>query len=145
MKALRIASRSDRKSKIVLLGEIRNITSKEAQLVVQKYRPVHDGRLSIKWMPVFVAEGKEVMGSGGKPTEESVHYDNELDVVVLHKGVLNSAASRKLDAMGFSLEESPTPGEEEEWERFPLDKDFEEEVQPRLAAQCRAWSPVHSF
>ena len=53
-----IAYRSDKKSKIVLLGEIRNITSKEAQLVVQKYRPVHEGRIRIKWMPVFVAEGQ---------------------------------------------------------------------------------------
>ena len=109
-------------------------------------------------MPVFVAEGQEVLGSGGKPTEESVHYDQVLDVVALNKGVLNSAAARKLDNMGFTLEESQAPGEEEEWERFPLEKDFaDEEADPQLAAGSwlqvapstyaagKPWSPVHSF
>ena len=77
----------------------------------------------------------------------------------LNKGELNSAAARKLDNMGFTLEESQSPEEEEEdWERFPLEKDFaEEEAEPQLAAGSwlqvapstqtagKPWSPLHSF
>ena len=140
-----IAYRTDKKSKVVLVGKIRNITSKEAQLVVQKYKPVHDKRIRIKWMLVFVAEGQEVLGSGGKPVEESVPRELVLDVVTLQKGVLNQSAARKLGNAGYHLQESQ-PGEDEEgWGRFPLEKEFvEEEIIVDADMITRSWIPAPS-
>ena len=79
--------------------------------------------------------------------EESVQYDQVLEVVVLLKGVLNQGAARKLDNARFILEESqPDEEEEEDWGRFPLEKEFaEEEINVDVDVAARSWMQASSY
>jgi hypothetical protein len=84
------------------IGKITTITRNEATVAVQRYRPLSDGRLRVKWIPV---ENKDAYGQS-VPMIESLSVRQIMTTVQLHDGVISHAAARKLDRSGWSLDES---------------------------------------
>jgi hypothetical protein len=73
-------------------------------LIVHKHRPESDGRLRLKWIPVFIQGGVEELGSGSKPSEEVVEFNRIIGNVQLHDGVISHAAARYLDKLGYTFD-----------------------------------------
>ena len=95
----------DRRRKLVLVGKILNISKREAKVVVHKYYPVSDHRLRLRWVPVFVEQGSEVLGSGSRTSEEQVAVNRIICTTQLHDGVIAHAVARRLDLAGYSFDE----------------------------------------
>ena len=88
------------KSKQVTVGKVTAVSRQEQTVIVHRYKPVTDNRLRLYWLPVFVEEGQEVLGSGSQPSTETVGIERLLFPVQLHDGVLGHAAARRLDRRG---------------------------------------------
>ena len=96
-----VAYAADKPSKSCSVGKVWTITRAEAAVVVQRHKPASDGRLRVKWRPVFLADaeagGHEVLDSGDKPSLEKVPVKRIICQIQLHDGVMSHAAARKLD------------------------------------------------
>ena len=92
-------------SKLCQVGKVLNVSRREGCVVVHKYTPVSDGRLRLKWMPTYIEDGAEVVGSGTKANEETVPAKRIIGPVQLHDGVLAHAAARHLESMGYRFDE----------------------------------------
>ena len=73
--------------------------------MVHKYYPVSDHRLRLRWVPVFVEQGSEVLGSGSRTSEEQVAVNRIICTTQLHDGVIAHAVARRLDLAGYSFDE----------------------------------------
>ena len=91
----------EKKRKICHVGKVQNVSRREESVVVHKHKPVSDGRLRLKWEPLYIEDGTEVLGSGSKPSEETIQVKRILFPVPIHDGVLGHAAARRLDHMGY--------------------------------------------
>ena len=60
------------KAEEVTVGKITSISRSEQTVVVHRYKPVTDGRLRLYWLPVFVENGAEVLGTDSVPLTETV-------------------------------------------------------------------------
>ena len=87
------------------IGLVWQVHQPDQEITVQKHLPVSDGRLRVKWQPVFWQDGMEVLGSGEKPSLERIHIRKVVTLVQLHNGVLGHAAARRLDKSDYRLDE----------------------------------------
>jgi len=94
------------------VGRVLNVSKVESSVVVHVHKPLSEGRLRVKWIPVYVVEGSEVLGSGTEALTVQVEAQRILFPVQLHDGVLSHAAARRLDNgdYGFYPEEKETYG-----------------------------------
>ena len=103
-----IAYSLSRPGKVCTVGRVWTITRAEASIVVHKHKPSTDGRLRVKWRPVFTAQteagGHEVLDAGAAPSLEQITVQQVLAVVQLHDGVMSHAAARRLDKAGWTLD-----------------------------------------
>ena len=92
------------------VGRVHKITRAESGLVVHQHEPMTDGKLRVKWLPVFVRKnGEKVLGNDdadGTPSLESVPLNKVVAVIQLNDGVMGHAVARKLDIAGYSLDET---------------------------------------
>ena len=84
------------------IGKVLNDSKRKASVLVHKHRPTVDGKMRLKWEPMFHENGAEVLGSGSVPSQEKVDVKHIVDLVQLHDGVLAHAAARRLDHRKFS-------------------------------------------
>ena len=94
--------------KVCKIGRVVAIIRAEAEVAVHKHRPVTDGRLRVKWVPLFVTSpeegGQEREGVEGRPSVENVAVKCVLATVQLHDSVMSHAAARRLDRAGWRLD-----------------------------------------
>ena len=72
---------------------------------MHKHQPQSEGRLRIKWLPVFIDGngGGEVLVTGAQPSTERVEAKRLLFPVQLHDGVMSHAAARRLDNLDYGF------------------------------------------
>ena len=155
-----IAYRSEPKSMRIRIGMVQHVVVANARFTVQRYRPLHDGRMRIKWIPVFIVEGAEVLGAGGQPCTEAVPVTEFVMVVPLKSGVLGAAAARYLDGKGFLLDEGEAQiaedlddprvveqeaVEDQRQERFPEEDEFPPFDVPEPVAVVSSFSLQRRF
>ena len=87
------------------LGRVAQLDRLEQAVTVHRHGALADGRLRVKWQPIYLDGGREVLGGGAVAALETVQYAEVLLVVELHTGVLAHGAARRLDRSGWRLEE----------------------------------------
>jgi len=100
--------------KLCLVGRVWTVVKAQAEVVVHRHAPLTDGRLRVKWVPLFVkgAEDRDQPGEEGpstenaKPSLENVQVKRVLTAVQMHDGVLGHAVARRLHRAGWRLDES---------------------------------------
>ena len=92
------------KKKEITVGKVTAVSRSEQTVIVHRYKPVTDGHLRLYWLPVYVEEGTEVLGSGSNASTETVSVKRLLFPVQLNDGVLAHSAARRLDHAGYSYE-----------------------------------------
>ena len=89
-------------TKTLRIGRVSTITKNESSVVVQRFRPLSDGRLRVRWIPM---ENVDAYGAS-TPALETLHCRQIMTTLQLHDGVLSHAAARRLDKSGWRLDES---------------------------------------
>ena len=105
-------------------------------MVVHKHRPESDGRLRLKWLPLFIENGQEEVGTGSKPVEETIEANRIISTVQLHDGVLSHAAARSLEKSGYSLDPQDFRYETGCLDNPPLKDDTGEPISTKLEKFC---------
>ena len=97
-----VAYAQGRGTKRVRIGKVVQITKADASIVVSRHRPLADGRLRIRWVPILLRDAYEAES----PALETLHPRQIVTICQLHDGVLSHAAARQLDKHGWRLDES---------------------------------------
>ena len=92
------------KPKEVTVGKVTDISRSEQTVIVRRHKPITDNQLRLYWKPVYIEGGAEVLGSGSKPSTETVGIKRLLFPVQMHDGVISHAAARRLDHAGYGYE-----------------------------------------
>ena len=74
-------------------------------MTVHKHAPVSDGRLRLRWKPIFVEGGTFTIGSGAQMHTETVQVKHVICVAHLNDGVLQHSIARKLDSMNYTFDD----------------------------------------
>ena len=89
------------------VGRIRQIRAVEQVVVVHSHAPVTDGKLRVKWKPVYLTDEtkEETLVPSSQPVEEEVPLQRIITKVQLWSGVISHAAARRIDASGYRVDE----------------------------------------
>jgi hypothetical protein len=90
--------------KTVRVGRVTNISKAAGEVVLHRYKPVSDGRMRVKWEPVFIIDGQEVLSQGNTALLETVPFSKIMMIVQLNDGTMSHAAARRLDTNGYMFE-----------------------------------------
>ena len=100
----------DARAKEASVGKVTALSKTEGTVIVHRYRPVSDNCMRLHWLPVYVEDGAEVLGTGTRPSTETVSVKQILFPVQLHDGVLGHAVARNLERLGYRYPKAPTCG-----------------------------------
>ena len=100
----------DSPGKQCILGKVQAVLKLKAEVVVHCHAPITDGRLRVRWQPLFVTgaeadcPGEVVLeATNAKPDLENVAARRLLSPAQLQDGVLSHAVARRLDNAGWRL------------------------------------------
>ena len=99
----------DKQVKRCRVGKITRIEATAQAVQVHRLHPVADGRLRVKWFPLYLSEGSmEETLTAGVPVEEKVPLQRIITEIHLLSGVMNHASARRIDASGYRIDERRT-------------------------------------
>ena len=87
------------------MGKVINVSRAEAAVTVRRHAPVSDGRLRLKWVPLFLEGGVVTLATGTQTHTETVAVKHVVCTAQLHDGVLSHAVARRLDKGGFVFDD----------------------------------------
>ena len=88
------------------MGKVLNVSRAEAALTVHRHAPVSDGRLRLRWIPLFLEGGVVTLATGTQMHTETVAVKHVVCTAQLHDGVLSHAVARRLDKANYIFDDT---------------------------------------
>ena len=96
---------AERARRTCSVGKVLNTSKAENAITVQCYAPVSDGRLRLRWVPLFLQDGRVMLETGTEVYKETVPVKHVICVALLNSGVLSHAIARRLDQGNYVFDQ----------------------------------------
>ena len=114
------------------MGKVLNVSKPDAALTVHKHAPVSDGRLRLKWKPIYIEGGALTIGTGTERHTETVMVKHVICVAHLNDGVRSHSIARRLDNMHYTFDDTEFSSSRVAW--------FNQSPGRWNMPDCRNWS-----